>query len=43
MFEAESLGDHLRNARKRERMTIAQLARQLGLVSSQISKMETGV
>ncbi|WP_445360367.1 helix-turn-helix transcriptional regulator [Microbulbifer sp. EKSA005] len=31
------------NARKRERITIAQLAKQLGLVSSQISKMETGV
>ncbi|WNZ57020.1 helix-turn-helix transcriptional regulator [Microbulbifer sp. MKSA007] len=43
MFEAGSLGDRLRNARKRERMTVAQLARQLGLVSSQISKMETGV
>ncbi|WP_444934979.1 helix-turn-helix domain-containing protein [Microbulbifer sp. JTAC008] len=43
MFEAGSLGDRLRNARKRERMTVAQLAKQLGLVSSQISKMETGV
>ncbi|WP_445363189.1 helix-turn-helix domain-containing protein [Microbulbifer sp. ANSA003] len=42
MFEAGSLGDRLRNARKRERMTVAQLARQLGLAPSQVSKMETG-
>ncbi|WP_444898225.1 helix-turn-helix domain-containing protein [Microbulbifer sp. SSSA005] len=43
MFEAGSLADHLHNARKRERVTIAQLARQQGLVSSQILKMETGI
>ncbi|WP_444942759.1 helix-turn-helix domain-containing protein [Microbulbifer sp. ZKSA006] len=42
MFEADTLGSRLRNAQKRNRMTIAQLATQLGLVSSQISKMETG-
>ncbi|MCO1336535.1 helix-turn-helix domain-containing protein [Microbulbifer sp. OS29] len=42
MSEAETLGDRLRNARKKEGKTIAQLATQLGLAPSQISKMETG-
>ncbi|WP_444891370.1 helix-turn-helix domain-containing protein [Microbulbifer sp. DLAB2-AA] len=42
MFEAGTLGKRLRNARKLEGMTIAQLANQLGLAPSQVSKMETG-
>ncbi|WP_444922774.1 helix-turn-helix domain-containing protein [Microbulbifer sp. DLAB2-AF] len=42
MFEAGTLSKRLLNARKREGMTIAQLARQLGLALSQVSKMETG-
>ncbi|GAB2902232.1 helix-turn-helix domain-containing protein [Microbulbifer echini] len=42
MFEAGTLGEHLRNARKLEGMTIAQLANQLGLAPSQVSKIETG-
>jgi transcriptional regulator with XRE-family HTH domain len=42
MLEAGTLGKRLRNARKLKGMTIAQLANQLGLAPSQISKMETG-
>ncbi|WP_226644420.1 helix-turn-helix domain-containing protein [Microbulbifer variabilis] len=42
MFEAGTLGKRLRNARKLKGKTIAQLANQLGLTPSQISKMETG-
>ncbi|WP_444884993.1 helix-turn-helix domain-containing protein [Microbulbifer sp. PSTR4-B] len=42
MFEAGTLGKRLRNARKLKGMTITQLARQLGLGPSQVSKMETG-
>ncbi|WP_444888116.1 helix-turn-helix domain-containing protein [Microbulbifer sp. JMSA008] len=42
MFEAGTLGKRLRNARKLEEKTIAQLANQLGLAPSQVSKMETG-
>ncbi|WP_444939418.1 helix-turn-helix domain-containing protein [Microbulbifer sp. JMSA002] len=41
-YEAGTLGERLRNARKQEGKTIAQLARQLGLAPSQVSKMETG-
>ncbi|WP_253868841.1 helix-turn-helix transcriptional regulator [Microbulbifer sp. THAF38] len=36
------LGKCLRNTRKLKGMTIAQLAKQLGLAPSQVSKMETG-
>ncbi|WP_444909665.1 helix-turn-helix domain-containing protein [Microbulbifer sp. TRSA005] len=42
MLEAGTLGEHLRNARKLKGKTIAQLANQLGLTPSQVSKMETG-
>ena len=42
MFEAGTLGKRLRNARKLKGKTIAQLAKQLGLAPSQVSKMETG-
>ncbi|WP_286037000.1 helix-turn-helix domain-containing protein [Microbulbifer variabilis] len=42
MLEAGTLGKRLRNARKLKGMTIAQLAKQLGLAPSQVSKMETG-
>ncbi|WP_444902162.1 helix-turn-helix domain-containing protein [Microbulbifer sp. SSSA007] len=42
MFEPGTLGKRLREARKRERMTGAQLSQRLGLAPSQISKMETG-
>ncbi|BBM00427.1 helix-turn-helix domain-containing protein [Microbulbifer sp. GL-2] len=42
MFEPGTLGKRLREARKRERMTGAQLSQKLGLTPSQISKMETG-
>ncbi|WP_444905020.1 helix-turn-helix domain-containing protein [Microbulbifer sp. CnH-101-E] len=37
-YEAGTLGERLRNARKQEGKTIAQL----GLAPSQVSKMETG-
>ncbi|WP_020413256.1 helix-turn-helix domain-containing protein [Microbulbifer variabilis] len=43
MFEPGTLGKRLREARKRERMTGAQLSQRLGLAPSQISRMETGV
>ncbi|WP_020412918.1 helix-turn-helix domain-containing protein [Microbulbifer variabilis] len=42
MFEPGTLGKRLREARKRERMTGAQLSQRLGLAPSQISRMETG-